>query len=109
MMTGHSGNGARGPDLAGPENQQTAARSGVAAITAGQTLIRTFGCNSCADNGSADTEILGDLAEANTAALLSEIAHLLTSQERAISRGRPDRQQRRRPCPHREIPGRRQE
>jgi hypothetical protein len=57
MITGHRGNGAPGPDLAGLENQPTAARSGVAAITAGQTLIRTFGCNSCADNGSANTEI----------------------------------------------------
>jgi hypothetical protein len=52
MITGHRGNGAPGPDLTGLENQPTAARSGVAAITAGQTLIRTFGCNSCeADNG----------------------------------------------------------
>jgi len=72
MITGHRGNGALGPDFTGPENQPTAARSGVAAITAGQTLIRTFGCNSCVDNGSANTEILSDSAEAKTAALLSK-------------------------------------
>jgi hypothetical protein len=57
MITGHRGNGAPGPDLTGPENQPTAARSGVAAITAGQTLIRTFGCSSCETvNGSENTD-----------------------------------------------------
>jgi hypothetical protein len=59
LITGHRGNGAPGPDLTGPENQPTAARFGVAVITAGQTLIRTFGCNSCGTvNGSANTDLV---------------------------------------------------
>jgi hypothetical protein len=39
--------GARGPDLIGPASQPIVARSGAAATIGGQTLIRTFGCNSC--------------------------------------------------------------
>jgi hypothetical protein len=47
-MQDHLGKGAPGPDLFGLASRPIAVRFGGTPIIGGPTLIRTFGCNSCA-------------------------------------------------------------